>query len=330
MTHLLKTNSILLLLLLAIVAPSFAQFRNLALDNRQSILNERAFLSFPAAAKNVMRPVDIMEANPSEDTETRIVMDIDSMRIVFFARERYERSGRQFLEAVREKDQADFKVTRLKQTDSLDVLLETPLTYDSTESAIAIGRLLIKAADNTLFDITAYINPPAFRFKNDFQELATNIFQTITVGKRRLALQKRAEAVTAYDKKKQLIFALPADYVISKTVSYDFDVIRIEKVRDLSDTTWSGITIYSGGYPSYFYPDYEFKTKDAQKIKGKFLDQSFEWLAFYKSNPPVFLREVQLPGDAIQQNLVLHLALLANTREGMEEQLKIIEAVQLR
>lgn len=322
-------NQCFLLVLLLTTINSFAQIKNLELSNKQSILNGRIYLVFPEKAKNVMRTVDIMEANPSENAETRIVMDIDSMRIVFFARELFQKSDRQFLEAIRQMDKADFMVERLKQTDSLDVLLEKPLLYDSSENAIPIRRLLIKAADNTIFDITAYINPNAFQFKNDFQELTDNIFQTITEGKRRLELQKRTEAVTAYDEKKKFIFSLPENYFISKTVSHDFDVIRIKRVRDITDTSWSGITIYSGGYPSYFYPDYEFNVKEAQQVKGHFLNHPLEWLSFKRDTPSTLLKEVQLPGDIIQKNLILHIALLASDPEEMERLTKLVEAVTL-
>ncbi|MGJ7033190.1 hypothetical protein [Niabella hirudinis] len=77
----------------------------------------------------------------------------------------FTKAGPQFLEAARQMDKTDFSVERLQQTGSLGVLQEQPLHFDTSQNAIAIGRLLVKAADNTVFDITAYITPPGLPLK---------------------------------------------------------------------------------------------------------------------------------------------------------------------
>src|SRR5687767_10577392 len=57
------------------------------LDNRQNILNGRAWLRLPAKAMNEQRARDIMAADPSANRETRIVYDVGTKRLVLFAQE---------------------------------------------------------------------------------------------------------------------------------------------------------------------------------------------------------------------------------------------------
>lgn len=57
--------------------------KDIKLDNKQSILNGKAFFTFPTDAVNSPRPVDIMEADHNVNLETRIVLDIKKMKLVF-------------------------------------------------------------------------------------------------------------------------------------------------------------------------------------------------------------------------------------------------------
>lgn len=80
----------LTLLLLVVTQASFGQsLRNFKLDNKLSILNGKAFFNFPTAAKNEARETDIMSADHNINKETRIMLDIHDMRLVFFAQELY-------------------------------------------------------------------------------------------------------------------------------------------------------------------------------------------------------------------------------------------------
>lgn len=85
---------ITVLCILLSVIVSGQNIYNSELNNKQSILNDRIFFHFPAGAKNVARQVDIMSADRNINQETRIMMDIGSQRLVFFARELYVSSGK--------------------------------------------------------------------------------------------------------------------------------------------------------------------------------------------------------------------------------------------
>src|ERR1044072_5052279 len=70
------------------------------INNKQSILNDRAFFTFPTYATNEQRNVDIMSADPNTNEETRIVHDIGKMRLVFFAQELFSFADEDLLATV--------------------------------------------------------------------------------------------------------------------------------------------------------------------------------------------------------------------------------------
>lgn len=84
-----------LILGIALLISFFAQtafgqnVSDIKLDNKQSILNGRAFLLFPKDAKNEARSTDLMSAERNINQETRIVLNIENMKLVFFAQELY-------------------------------------------------------------------------------------------------------------------------------------------------------------------------------------------------------------------------------------------------
>lgn len=46
-------------------------------------------------------------------------------------------------------------------------------------------------------------------------------------------------------------FKLPKNYFVSLDEKYDFSIFKINKYKNLSDTTYTSITIYTGRYPTF-------------------------------------------------------------------------------
>src|SRR5690606_29821135 len=140
--------------------------------------------------------------------------------------------------------------------DSLLSVLVTPTKFDSTENAILVNNLYVRTQDKTVFVIGAYINPDAFKNKDEFQRVSERVFASLTKGNRKLNYKSRIEVSPIFDGKKKFSILLPEGYVITKDKKYDFEVLKFQKVRDIADTNGSSLTIYTGNHPSYFYPDY--------------------------------------------------------------------------
>ena len=302
---------------------------DLKLDNKQSILNDKAFFQFPTEAKNVARQADIMSADPNKNKETRIIFDIGNQRLVFFARELYVTSNDNLLETISKDNTESAKLEILTKKDSLLSVLVTPTKFDSTENAILVNNLYVRTQDKTVFVIGAYINPDAFRNKDEFQKLSKKVFASLTKGSRSLIYNARTETSAIFNGKKKFNISLPDGYVITKDKKYDFEVLKFQKVRDIADTNWTSLTIYTGNHPSYFYPDYDFNGNNAVKTNGKFLNNNVEWLNFKNDEKQLYLREQQIPSNQIEDGLIVHIAMLGNSQEAINELLKIVENIKL-
>jgi len=312
------------------VTISFGQnISKLKLDNKQSILNDRAFFQFPTDAKNVARQGDIMSADPNANKETRIILDIDKQRLVFFARELFETSDKNLLTAISKEGDENAKSKVLTDNDSLLSVLSTPTKYDSTKNAILINNLFVRTQDNSVFVIGAYINPDAFKSKREFQELSEKVFESLSKGNRKMNFQARTESFPIFDGKKKFSITLPKGFVVTKDKKYDFEVLKFQKVKDIADTNWVSLTIYTGHHPSYFYGEYDFDESKAEKVKGHFLDKNVEWLYFKNKEKQFYLKEQKIPSDNIENGLIVHIAMLGNQPFAIDDLTKLIENIKL-
>lgn len=301
----------------------------LKIDNKQSILNGKVFFQFPTNAKNVARQTDIMSADPNTNKETRIVLDIDKQRLVFFARELYVTSDKNLLTTIAKDNSENAKTKLLTENDSLLSVLVTPKQFDSTQNAILINRLYVRTQDNSVFVIEAYINPEGFKNKDEFQKLSEKVFSTLTTGNRKLNFKARTDVLPIFGGKKKFAIALPDGYIITKDKKYDFEVLKFQKVKDISDTSWLSLTIYTGYHPSYFYEEYDFNENGAEKVHGHFLNNNIEWLYFKSAEKQLYLKEQKIQMPQIEEGLIVHIAMLGNSKTAIDELTKIIGNIKL-
>lgn len=300
-----------------------------ALTNKQSILKDRAFFLFPAAAENKARGTDIMSADPNRNNETRIVFDVKDMRMVFFAQELYSICSGNLLTHALKDDRDDFKSRILTDSDSLVSVISTPLTFDTTQNAILANTMLVKTADNSVFRISAYITPVAYKEKDEFMKLSERVFSSLSKGSRKLNSKARTETWPIYEGAQKFSIAVPDGYIITKDAKYDFEVLKFRKVTEIGDTGFVSLIIYTGQHPSYFYTEQGFSSSQAETIKGSFLDKKVEWLYFKDDTRKLYIREQQLPYDKISKGTVLHVAMLADTPEAITELSSIVRQMKL-
>lgn len=311
---------------------AFSQnIKDLKLDNKQSILGDRAFLTFPTAAVNSQRPTDIMSADHNKNEETRILLDIGKMRLVFFARELYKLADPTFPADMASWDNdMQFHRKVLTDNDRLISVLSTPGIFDSTANAILINSLLVKTADNTVFEIDAYINPDAYPSREEFIKLSEDVFKTLAKGSRTNERQRREETLDIFQTYKKFKFALPADYCITQDQQYDFQVFKFHKYALLSDTNWISLIIYVGRHPSSFYREYGFDAKDAKKVPGTFLGNTVEWTSFANDEKKLYIKERQINYDKLGDGLVIHVVMMSGSPGAIGELTKIVEGIEMK
>ncbi|MCW3084793.1 MAG: hypothetical protein JWP12_2159 [Bacteroidetes bacterium] len=320
------------LLLLVCIQTVYGQnLKELKLDNKLSVLNDKAFFNFPAAAVNSARAADIMSADYNKNLETRIVLDEDKMKLVFFAQELFLIGDKNLFDDVsKEESKLNFQKKLLSDKDQLLSILCTPTVFDTAADAILINRLIVKTQDNTVFQIDAYINPEGFKLKNDFTDLSKRVFETLSKGTRIIDKSAREESQKILGTKKDFKFSLPENYFITVDQKYDFQVFHVHKYRAYNDTGFVSITIYVGNHPSYFYKEYDIDINTAKKVTGKFLNENVDWLNFYYAEENLYIREQQIPKDNLEKGLILHVAMLSNIETSIADLSKIVEAIKVK
>lgn len=300
------------------------------IDNKQSILNNRAFFNFPTYATNIKRGVNIMSADPNANEETRIVLDLGDMRLVFFAQELFALGDEDLLTTITEQnDQEKLKTKILANKDSLQSILSTPTNFDTTKNAILVNSLIVRTQDNTIFRISAYINPVAYKLKDQFQKLTENVFSTLIKGTRKNNRGTRQEKHTIFGSDKAFLFDLPTNYFITVDQQYDFQVFKLHKYQTYADTNWMQLIIYNGHHPSVVYKDYRLSESDGKKIDGTFLNKKIDWLFFNITQEGMYDKEQKISCDNIEKGTIVHIAMLSNQIKSIDDLTKIIESIKL-
>jgi len=317
---------------IAVICNSVVSAQTIAgtkLNNRQSILNGKAFFNFPETAANVERQVDIMSAGHNPNEETRIIYTNGKAKLVFFAQELYLVSDKNLFGEVSSDSayKANFTSKVLTNSDSVFSILSTPLRYDTAQAAIPIKSLLVQTPDSTLFRIDAYINMAAFADIGQYQTLAENVFNTLTKGNRAIKRTERNEKYYLLDSTQSFTFHLPANFCVTVDKAYDFKVFKFHKLRGFNDNVWGDMLIYVGDHPSYVFMDYGLDQRGAQKDSGLFLGKQMNWLLFTDETQGIFLKEQIIPRDDIGVGLRMHVAMVANRQEPFTELTKIEQDV---
>lgn len=321
---------ILMMVFIAATTLHGQTLENIKLDNKQSILNDKAFFYFPAEAKNEKRGVGIMSADPNENEETRIVFDKGDMRLVFFAQELFALADNDLFQTLSKEDEAAQSKTQIfTDKDGLFSILSTPTQFDPTKSAILVNSLVVKTQENTLFRISAYINPGTYKMKDQYQKLTENVFSTLSKGTREINRDARQEKHEVFGSKKSLAFDLPPNYCVTVDQQYDFQVFKIHRYQRLADPTWIQILIYNGHHPSVTYRRYGLSEKDGKKIKGKFLDQKIDWLFFDMNQEGFYDKEQQVTCNNVAKGRIFHIAMLSNKKGLLDDLTKIVESIKL-
>ena len=298
-------------------------------DTPLPVLNNRAYFLFPHGTVNSARQGNLMSADPNTEQETRLVYDRGDKRLVFFAQELYS-LGTSSLQAEMAKDQS-YAVKALKNKDQLLAILSSPKSLDSTQQAILVNSLIVQTSDNTLFRISAYINPAAYPDRADYKQLTELVFGSLMQGERHISLKAHETKGDLIYGKKDFTFPLPENYMLTTDQKYDFEVFNIRRFQPFGDTNWVSMTVYVGRHPGYIYKQYGLSDADAKHDKGSFAGENTDWLSFQKDTEDgkVYLREQIIPFNAIEKDIVVHVLMMSNSQAGIDELYKIVQATTL-
>ena len=321
------------MLLLTFVQFSFGQsIKGLKLNNEQSILKDRIYLTFPDSAKNLARPVDIMSHDPNAEKETRIVFDNGKERLVFFAQELFVLANENLFETLKGENDENFEFEYSNITVASEVIAiqSIPTKWDDTKGGILINSLTVMTKDSSLIRVDAYINPEAYKDqKENYIELTKEVFKTIKNGTRLNNLEARTEKHQIFGTDKSFVFHLPKNSIIQVDQKYDFQVFRIKSYNKLGESSWQSVLIYTGHHPSYSYPDYGFEDFTEEQ-KTMFLNKAVDWLYFENKEKAIYLKEQKIESDDIEKGLIVHIALTGSSSEIISNLTELIGKIELK
>lgn len=303
----------------------------LPLDNRQSLLKDLAFLSFPAAARNEPRAGDLMGPRPNEVKESRIMFDLDEMRLVFSVQNLFSLGGDNLLASIQASDAKIAVQTRtLIDRDGLYAILSTPTTFDSTKQAIFVNSLLVRLPNKTLFRVNCYINPAAYGEKDQFQRLTERIFMTLKPGTRTEDLTARQVELPLINSRKDgFQFDLPANMTVLDERGHDFQVFTYKEYADYDAADWVQIVFYVGDHPSLVADQLDLAPKSGKPVKGTFLDGKVEWLSYDAPDQAVYLMEriidYSYPGG---HRMKFHVAMMSNQKARLPELAQLVAKIR--
>lgn len=306
--------------------------KDLALNNQQSLLKDRIYLNFPDSAKNVARPVDIMSHDPNAEKETRIVFDNGNQRLVFFAQDLFVLANEKLFKTLKSENNEhfEFKRSEIKNDPEIIAIQSTPTKWDDTQGAILINSLTVMTKDSALLRIDAYINPEAYKAqKEDYIQLTKAVFKTVKNGTRLINLKARTETHPIFGTEKSFVFKIPKNSIVQVDQKYDFQVFNLRTYARIRDASWKSMSIYTGYHPAYFYPEYGFEGYTT-KQKTTFLNQSTDWLYFENKAENLYLKEQQIPSDNLEKGLIVHIALLGDRPEIIDELTELVESIELK
>lgn len=301
------------------------------LPNRLSLLNDRAQLSFPAAAQASARPTDIMAADANANRETRVVLNEGANRLVFFAQDLYARGDKALITSVLTKKDAASKTTTTVLADDgrLLTVLSTPTTFDASQAAILVNTLTVKTPDNLVFQVGAYINPAAYPRRADYRKLTERVFRTLVAGRRAVPLAAHSETLPIFGTAKKFTFAVPANYGLTVDQKYDFQVFLLRPYAPFGSSAASHLLVYVGRHPSLLYKEYDLTREQLREVPGTFLGQPVKWLTHADAPKHTYLQEQLIAGDAIEPGLLLHVGLVADSPAALSELATVAASVAL-
>lgn len=316
---------------LTIVAFLLTTFLSIAQTNQLSLLNNRFYCTFPDSAKNMARGTNIMSADANENSETRIVYDVGDKRMVFYAEELYLKSVADLETKLKAESTNEFPLTvkRFYNKDSVQCFSLTPATFERNENAILVNSMIVKNADYSLSKLSVYLNPKAFASRAEFDKITAQVFASYKKGDKHLNLNSHTDSFTVLGTKTKLKVKLPKDYIITVDKKYDFEVYKIRKVTSYGSEDQVDLTMYYGFYPSFFNTEFQLEKFKQPDSEVEFMFHKTMWMNFKDDSRHLILREQLFVDDDIQKDAQIHVAMISNNQNLIEECSQIVKDILL-
>jgi hypothetical protein len=230
-----------------------------------------------------------MSAPEPIESETRVIIDADSERLVLMAHEMYAFAGADLEKAVRAyvagfwgKEAATVQFEKFEVAPPLAAVAVVPARADGKQEANLVLGMYVGNADGTVQFLAFYVNPAGATDAAGPIDLARKIAATLKTGSAKLMWNSGLRSFPGVHDDR-LVLTAPEGFAASVQEGPDFSVYRIHKLLPLGQPT-SNCGIYLGGHPAFHYVQTKDRPDKITPLKGKLFGQKIEWKTWSKAN----------------------------------------------
>lgn len=243
-------------------------FETLAPGKEMPLLDGRLSITELDGAVSSARPHDIMAAPAANETETRLMLERGTEKLVVFSEEVFARPGPDLLTTLKNTDAriANLPMEERTLESGLRAVIVTHPKLNASGEAVPVAHAYTVLPDDTLQVTHVFVNPEVLKAgSSGCSALALRLLQTLKPGSRRLGLGGGERTLDP-----GYALVLPAAFALVPQRGPDFRVYRVFPVRSIATPTGQ-LGIYFGGYPS-FEPD-----PKATRRTATLLGQTVTW-----------------------------------------------------
>jgi len=233
------------------------------------LLHDRLTIRGPAEGKREAPQRGIMEADPSAEMESRVVVDVGDERMVIIVTELVALAPEDLTASVRQQAGAPAKVAPVAARDAAVRVVEVvPPESPASGDAIPVLTAFVAQPDRTVQALHFYANKAAARDLEGCRSLAHKMAATLAPGKRRLEVAGGERVLGP------VAVTLPAGYHLATQRGPDFVVYHLQKLLPLGAAP-SAVGVYVGGHPALHHE--RTGAENVQSGPGDLLGQTVTW-----------------------------------------------------
>jgi len=287
-----------------------------------SLIDNRLTIAMPEGSYDAEMSYSIMSAAASSQEYTRIFFDRNEARMVVYAYELFLYSGgdiaedaKWLIDAWSENDGAEYYLTDIATINDIEMAIIKRSELDTSAEAIFLSNALIKMPDDTLINVSFYVNPAMLSTMPYCVYISEYLMQMIYIGDRKMDTSAHSVKMWSYEIETQ------NDYIVTVNSGIDFDVYYITKIVTRNESQ-PGMGIYIGGHPSGGGAptgvSYEI-------IPDKVFGEAVEWVSYERNGIKRMETVFVIPGS---DYFMMHIFISAYDEKDLDDMLKIVHSLK--
>ena len=287
------------------------------------LIDNRLTIAMPEGSYDAEMSTSIMSAAASSQEYTRIVFDRDEARMVVYAYELFLYSGgdiaedaKWLIDAWSENDGTEYYLSDITTINNIEMAIIKRPELDTSAEAIFLSNALIKMPDDTLINVSFYVNLAMLGDMPYCVYISEYLMQMIYIGDRKMDTSAHSVKIWSYE------FETQNDYIATVNTGIDFDVFYITKVVTRNENQ-PGMGIYIGGHPSGGAAP---AGVPYETIPDKIFGEAIEWVSYERNGIKRMETVLSIPGS---DYFMMHIFISAYDDKDLDDMLKIARSLKI-